>query len=119
MRRRNKIGGESLKEGNLSLDGTLHTLLDNLECDVRSSGETFGDFSFRRILRSVCVMKKQDRVPFEFGWRFVGDGRRVGGQVCKADGRAGLAELQYEKGCGGLRVHDLTHDFAMQEAEKK
>ncbi|CDF38352.1 unnamed protein product [Chondrus crispus] len=33
--------------------------------------------------------------------------------------RVGLVEVQYEKDCGGLRVHDLTHDFAVEEAKKK
>ena len=29
--------------------------------------------------------------------------------------RVGLVELQDEKGCGELQVHDLTHDFRVQE----
>ena len=33
--------------------------------------------------------------------------------------KVGLVELQYEDGCGGLRVQNLTHDFEVQEAKKK
>ena len=35
--------------------------------------------------------------------------------------RIGLVECLYDKGCGGVQAHkpthDLTHDFALQEAK--
>ncbi|CDF36609.1 WD40-repeat containing protein [Chondrus crispus] len=119
MKRRNTIRGESPKDGYLSLDGTLHTSLDILEsADVGSSGETVGEFSFRKMHRSLCVMKKQDWIPL----CLVGDLWEMEEwteRCAKEMERVGLVELQYKKGCGGLRVHDLTHDFAVQEAKKK
>ncbi|CDF38040.1 WD40-repeat containing protein [Chondrus crispus] len=119
MKRRNTIRGESPKDGYLSLDGTLHTSLDILEsADVGSSGETVGEFSFRKMHRSLCVMKKQDWIPL----CLVGDlweTEEWTERCAKEMERVGLVELQYKKGCGGLRVHDLTHDFAVQEAKKK
>ncbi|CDF36606.1 WD40-repeat containing protein [Chondrus crispus] len=119
MKRRNTIRGESPKDGYLSLDGTLHTSLDILEsADVGSSGETVGDFSFRKMHRSLCVMKKQDWIPL----CLVGDLWEMEEwteRCAKEMERVRLVELQYKKGCGGLRVHDLTHDFAVQEAKKK
>ncbi|CDF39810.1 WD40-repeat containing protein [Chondrus crispus] len=119
MKRRNTIRGESPKDGYSSLDGTLHTSLDILESDVGRSGETFGEFSFRKIHRSLCVMKKQDRIPLSL----VGDLWELDEVetewYAKEMERVGLVELQYKKGCGGLRVHDLTHDFAVQEAQKE
>ena len=33
--------------------------------------------------------------------------------------RVGLVQLQYGERSGGLRVHNLTHVFAVQEAKKK
>ncbi|CDF34217.1 WD40-repeat containing protein [Chondrus crispus] len=119
MKSRNTIRGESPKDGYSSLDGTLHTSLDILESDIGNGGETVDDFSFRKMHRSLCVMKKQDRIPLSLVrdlWEM--DDERT--EWCaKEMERVGLVELQYEKGCGGLRVHDLTHDFAVQEAKKK
>ncbi|CDF32725.1 NB-ARC and TPR repeat-containing protein [Chondrus crispus] len=119
MKSRNTIRGESPKDGYLSLDGTLHTSLDILGSNVGSSGETVGEFSFRKMHRSLCIMKKQDRIPL----CLVGDLWEIGDEwterCAKEMERVGLVELQYEKGCGGLRVHDLTHDFAVEEAKKK
>ncbi|CDF38694.1 WD40-repeat containing protein [Chondrus crispus] len=119
MKRRNTIRRESPKDGYSSLDGALRTSLDILESDVGRSGEAVGDISFRKIHRSLCVMKKQDRIPLSL----VGDLWELDEVktewYAKEMERVGLVELQYKKGCGGLRVHDLTHDFAVQEAQKE
>ncbi|CDF37477.1 WD40-repeat containing protein [Chondrus crispus] len=119
MKRRNTIREESPKDGYSSLNTTLHTSLDILESNAGSSGETVGEFSFRKMHRSLCVMKKQDRIPLSLvGDLWEMDEERT--EWCaKEMERVGLVELQYEKGCGGLRVHDLTHDFAVEEANKK
>ncbi|CDF34773.1 unnamed protein product [Chondrus crispus] len=119
MKSRNTIRGESPKDGYSSLDGTLHTSLDILEADVGRSGETVGEFSFRKMHRSLCVMKKQDRIPLSLvGDLWEMDEERTE-RCAKEMERVGLVEVQYEKDCGGLRVHDLTHDFAVEEAKKK
>ncbi|CDF36539.1 NB-ARC protein [Chondrus crispus] len=119
MKSRNTIRGESPKDGYSSLDGTLHTSLDILEADVGRSGETVGEFSFRKMHRSLCVMKKQDRIPLGLvGDLWEMDEERTE-RCAKEMERVGLVEVQYEKDCGGLRVHDLTHDFAVEEAKKK
>ncbi|CDF38978.1 WD40-repeat containing protein [Chondrus crispus] len=118
MKSRN-IRGESPKDGYSSLDGTLHTSLDILESDVGRSGETDDEFSFRKMHRSLCVMKKQDRIPLSLvGDLWEMDEERTE-RCAKEMERVGLVEVQYEKDCGGLRVHDLTHDFAVEEAKKK
>ncbi|CDF38963.1 WD40-repeat containing protein [Chondrus crispus] len=118
MKSRNTIRGESPKDGYSSLDGTLHTSLDILEADVGRSGETVGEFSFRKMHRSLCVMKKQDRIPLSLvGDLWEMDEERTE-RCAKEMERVGLVEVQYEKDCGGLRVHDLTHDFAVEEAKK-
>ena len=33
--------------------------------------------------------------------------------------RVGLVELHHEKGCGGVQVHDMMHEFAVKEAKNK
>ena len=118
MKSHKTIREESPNDGYMSLDGTLHTSLDILESDVGSSGETC-DSPFRRIHRSLCVMKKQDRIPLSLVrdlWEMDGETTE---RCAKQMERVGLVELQYGNNCWGLRVHDLTHDFAVQEAKKK
>ncbi|CDF33339.1 WD40-repeat containing protein [Chondrus crispus] len=119
MKSRNTIREKSPQDGYSSLNGTLHTSLDILESYVGRSAETDDEFSFRKMHRSLCVMKKQDRIPLSL----VGDlwemEEGCTERCAKEMERVGLVEVQYERGCGGLRVHDLTHDFAVEEAKKK
>ncbi|CDF40200.1 WD40-repeat containing protein [Chondrus crispus] len=119
MKSRNTIREESPQDGYSSLNGTLHTSLDILESYVGRSGETVDEFSFRKMHRSLCVMKKQDRIPLSLvGDLWEMDEERTE-RCAKEMERVGLVEVQYDKDCGGLRVHDLTHDFAVEEAKKK
>ena len=64
-------------------------------------------------------MKKQDRIPSYF----VGDMWEMDDEwterCAKQMETVELVELQYEDGCGGLWVQNLTHNLAVQEAKKK
>ena len=63
-------------------------------------------------------MKMQDRVPS----CLVGDLWEMDDEWTERCERqmekVGLVELQYEDGCGGLRLQNLMHDFAVEEAKK-
>ncbi|CDF33986.1 WD40-repeat containing protein [Chondrus crispus] len=120
MKSRNTIRSESPGDGYLlSLDATLHASLEILQPGMGSDAERLGQFSFRKIHRSLCVMKKQDGMPLSLVrelWEMDYDSAE---KYAKQMERVGLVDLHYDKDCGWVRMHDLTHDFAVQEAQKE
>ncbi|CDF34197.1 WD40-repeat containing protein [Chondrus crispus] len=120
MKSRNTIRSESPGDGYLlSLDATLHASLEIVESGMGSDAERLGQFSFRKIHRSLCVMKKQDRMPLSLVrdlWEM--DYESAEKYAIQME-RVGLVDLHYDKDCGWIRMHDLTHDFAVQEAQKE
>ncbi|CDF36581.1 WD40-repeat containing protein [Chondrus crispus] len=120
MKSRNTIRSERPGDGYLlSLDATLHASLEIVESGMGSDAERLGQFSFRKIHRSLCVMKKQDRMPLSLVrdlWEM--DYESAEKYAIQME-RVGLVDLHYDKDCGWVRMHDLTHDFAVQEAQKE
>ena len=119
MKSRNTIRGESPEDGYSSLDGMLQASLDILESDVRNDGVSSCQVSFRKIHRSLCVMKKQDRMPLSLLnglWEMDDDSTEW---CAKQMNKVGLVDFQFKKNWAGLRMHDLTHDFALEEAKKE
>ncbi|CDF39140.1 WD40-repeat containing protein [Chondrus crispus] len=120
MKSRNTIRSESPGDGYLlSLDATLHASLEIVESGIGSDAERLGQFSFRKIHRSLCVMKKQDGMPLSLVrdlWEM--DYESAEKYAIQME-RVGLVDLHYDKDCGWVRMHDLTHDFAVQEAQKE
>ncbi|CDF33984.1 WD40-repeat containing protein [Chondrus crispus] len=120
MKSCNTIRSESPGDGYLlSLDATLHASLEIVESGMGSDAERLGQFSFRKIHRSLCVMKKQDGMPLSLVrelWEMDYDSAE---KYVKQMERVGLVDIHYDKDCGWVRMHDLTHDFAVQEAQKE
>ncbi|CDF34807.1 WD40-repeat containing protein [Chondrus crispus] len=113
------IRSESPEDGYSSLDATLHAALEIVESGMGSDAERLGQFSFRKIHRSLCVMKKQDGMPLSLVrdlWEM--DYESAEKYAIQME-RVGLVDLHYDKACGWVRMHDLTHDFAVQEALKE
>ncbi|CDF34811.1 WD40-repeat containing protein [Chondrus crispus] len=113
------IRSESPGDGYSSLDATLRAALKIVESGMGSDAERLGQFSFRKIHRSLCVMKKQDGMPLSLVrdlWEM--DYESAEKYAIQME-RVGLVDLHYDKDCGWVRIHDLTHDFAVQEARKE
>ncbi|CDF33327.1 WD40-repeat containing protein [Chondrus crispus] len=111
---------ESPRDGYLlSLDATLHASLEIVESGMGSDAERLGQFSFRKVHRSLCVMKKQDGMPLSLVRELWEMDYESAEKYAKQMERVGLVDLHYDKDCGWVRMHDLTHDFAVQEAQKE
>ncbi|CDF38372.1 WD40-repeat containing protein [Chondrus crispus] len=120
MKSRNTIRSESPGDGYLlSLDATLHASLEIVESGMGSDAERLGQFSFRKIHRSLCVMKKQDGMPLSLVRELWEMDYESAEKYAIQMERVGLVDLHYDKDCGWVRMHDLTHDFAVQEAQKE
>ncbi|CDF37667.1 WD40-repeat containing protein [Chondrus crispus] len=119
MKRRNTLRSESPEDGYSSLDATLHASLDIVESGIGSDGERLRQFSFRKIHRSLCVMKKQDGMPLALVRELWEMDYESAEKYAKQMERVGLVDLHYDKDCEWVRMHDLTHDFAVQEAQKE
>ncbi|CDF36259.1 unnamed protein product [Chondrus crispus] len=119
MKSRNTLRSESPEDGYSSLDATLHAALDILESGMGSDAERLRQFSFRKIHRSLCIMKKQDRMPLSLVRELWEMDYKLADKCAKQMDRVGLVDLHYDNDGGWVRMHDLTHDFAVQEAQKE
>ena len=105
--------------GYWSLYGMLESSIKIL--DDRSSSEEIGKFAmtFQEMHRSLCVLKRQDWLPLSIVQHLWGTSDEStterGMELLES---VGAGELQYRDGMGGVRLHDLTQDFARYEAKK-
>lgn len=110
-------------EGNYeTLGAAVLVALDFLDNNSVEAESVPRSFSFREMHRALCVLGKRDWVPVSvLQWLWKLRDRACAEAVLMAMVQVGAAIEEYrpvEGGAGmlGLRLHDLVHDFALQEA---
>ncbi|CDF40982.1 WD40-repeat containing protein [Chondrus crispus] len=96
----------------------LRSSIRNLDSNGTREGLSFGEMH-----RGLCVMKKQDVIPLTVLRDFweTGDVRSAE-KYAREMNSVGLVDIHHEVKSKnveiGVRLHDLTHDFAIHEAEQ-
>ena len=119
VKERGGLSEEQPGDGYLSLNAMLESSLALLESDAEGGTERQRGLSFREMHRALCVMKKLDWIPVSVLcdlWE-TEDTDAASAYVLEMN-RVGLVDTEYRGCTAGLRLHDLTHDFAVREAEE-
>ncbi|CDF39798.1 WD40-repeat containing protein [Chondrus crispus] len=112
------IGAKEPEDEYESLHTMLRSSIRSLDSNGRREGVSFGEMH-----RGLCVMKKQDVIPLTVLrdlWE-TGDVRSAE-KYAREMNSVGLVDIHFEVKSKsvemGVRLHDLTHDFAMHEAKQ-
>ncbi|CDF38974.1 WD40-repeat containing protein [Chondrus crispus] len=120
VKNRGGMSGDSPGDGYSSLKAMLLSSIDILESNSKAAGEqTFSSgLSHREMHRGLCVMEKQDWIPVSVLkdlWET--DDENAAEKLAMQMSNVGLVDFEYGRGCAGLRMHDLTLDFTVDEAD--